>query len=116
MVVYERGLDGCEPVRCGTDELEVNSFKYLGRELSRDGGMNVEIDQRVSKENTLAGALRLLWQNRSMSRQTKVKIYESIVVPSMIYGSETWNMSAGDQARLEVVEMKYLRSICGLTR
>ena len=29
-VVYERGLEGCEPMRCGTEELgEVNSLKYL---------------------------------------------------------------------------------------
>ena len=51
-----------------------------------------------------------------MSREAKVKMYEVIVVPSMIYGSETWNMSASDRARLEVVEMKCLRGICGLTR
>ena len=58
----------------------------------------------------------MLWQNRSLSRQAKVKMYEGIVVPSMIYGSETWNMSASDRTRLEVVEMKSLRDICGLTR
>ena len=43
-------------------------------------------------------------------------MYEGVVVPNMIYGSETWNMSVSDRARLEVVEMKYLRTICGLTR
>ena len=36
----------------------------------------------------------------------KSKNDEGIVVPSMIYGSETWNMSASDRVRLEVVEMK----------
>ena len=51
-----------------------------------------------------------------MSRQAKVKMYEGIVVLSKIYGSETWNMSASDRTRLEVVEMKCLRGICGLTR
>ena len=49
----------------------------------------------------------------SLSRQAKVKIYEGIVVPSTIYGSETWNMSASDRARLQVVEMKCLGGICG---
>ena len=43
-------------------------------------------------------------------------MYESIVVPGMLYGSETWAMSARDRSRLEVVEMKCLRSICGVTR
>ena len=73
--MYERGLEGCEPIRCGTEELEeVNSFKYLGSELSKNGGMKVEIDQRVSERNKLAGALRSLWQNRSLSRQAKFKM------------------------------------------
>ena len=79
-------------------------------------GTKVEIDQRVSEGNKLAGVLRLLWQNRSLSRKAKVKMYEGIVVPIMIYGSETWNMSASDRTRLEVVEMKCLRGICRLTR
>ena len=51
-----------------------------------------------------------------MSRQAKVKMYEGIVVPSMIYGSETWNKSANDRTSFEVVEMECLRGICGLTR
>ena len=83
--------------------------------MSKDEGMKVAIDQRLSEGNKLAGVLRLLWQNKSMSRQAKVKMYEGIVVPSMIYGSETWNMSASDRARLEVVEMKCMRNIIGLT-
>ena len=37
-----RGLDGCEPTCCGTKELEeANSFKYLGSELGKDGGINI---------------------------------------------------------------------------
>ena len=76
IVVYERGLEECEPIRCGNEELEeVNSFIYLGSELSKDGGMKMEIDQRLSEGNKLAGVLRFLWQNRSLSRQAKVKMY-----------------------------------------
>ena len=64
--------------------------------MSKEGGVKVEIDQRVSEGNKLAGVLWLLWQKRSLSTQAKVKMYEGIVVLSMIYGSETWNMSASD--------------------
>ena len=42
--MYERGLEGYEPIHCGTEELEeVNCFKYLGSELSKDGGMKVKL-------------------------------------------------------------------------
>ena len=84
----------------------MNGFKYLKSELSKDRRMKVKINQRVSEGNKLARVLRLLWQNTSLSRQAKVKMYEGIMVPNMIYGSETWNMSASDRARLVVVEMK----------
>ena len=51
-----------------------------------------------------------------LSRNAKVGLYKSIVVPSLVYGSESWSLSARDRSRLEVVEMKCLRSICGLRR
>ena len=38
------------------------------------------------------------------------------MVPSLVYGSESWSLSARDRSRLEVVEMKCLTSICGLRR
>ncbi len=38
-----------------------------------------------------------------------------VVVPTALYGAETWNMGAAERKRLNVMEMRYLRSMCGVT-
>ena len=36
-------------------------------------------------------------------------------MPTALYGAETWGLKADDKKRLDVMEMKCLRTICGLT-
>ncbi len=43
-------------------------------------------------------------------------LYEGVVVPATLYGTETWNTGAVERRRLNVMEMRCLRSICGVTR
>ncbi len=36
--------------------------------------------------------------------------------PTALYGAETWNMGAAKRKRLNVMEMRCLRNMCGVTR
>ncbi len=47
---------------------------------------------------------------------TKRRLYEGIVVPMALYGAETWNMGAAERKRLNVMKMRCLRSMCGVTQ
>ena len=44
------------------------------------------------------------------------ELYERIVVPTVMYGSESWSMKVEERDKLDVSEMKCLRSMCGETR
>ena len=46
----------------------------------------------------------------------KGKIYKTVVRPALLYGAETWATTRGQEARLEVNEMRMLRCMCGVTR
>ena len=50
-----------------------------------------------------------------MSIRMKRGIYECVVVPKVMYGSEVWMLNSDDRHRLEVFEMKGLRNMCGVT-
>src|SRR5215469_591497 len=50
-----------------------------------------------------------------MSLGMKMRVFESIVVPKVMYGSETWSLNAKERNNLEVFEVKGLRSMCGLS-
>ena len=45
----------------------------------------------------------------------KVKVYNTVVIPQMLYGAETWALKK-DQRRLLTAEMSCLRRIMGVSR
>ena len=47
---------------------ELDSFGYLGVELSSDGGMEAEWKHRVGEGRKVAGALDNIWKRRKISR------------------------------------------------
>jgi hypothetical protein len=51
-----------------------------------------------------------MWKRR-VSRDAKRSMYEAIVVPTLLYGSEVWSTSAEDRRRMGVMEMKCMRDI-----
>jgi hypothetical protein len=48
-----------------------------------------------------------------LSRNVKVKIYKTIILPIVLYGCETWAHILREEHRLRVFENKVLRRIFG---
>ena len=46
----------------------------------------------------------------------KGKVYKTVVRPALFIGEVTWATTRGQDARLEVNEMRMPRWMCGLTR
>ena len=51
-----------------------------------------------------------------ISREVKRELYERVVIPTVVYGSETWLLSAQERRKLQVFEMMCLSNICGIRR
>jgi hypothetical protein len=54
--------------------------------------------------------------SRLLSRNVKVKIYETIILPVVLYGCETWSLTIREEHRLRVFENMVLRRIFGPKR
>jgi hypothetical protein len=54
--------------------------------------------------------------SRLLSRNVKVKIYKTIILPVVLYGCETWSLTLREEHRLRVFENRVLRGICGPKR
>ena len=48
--------------------------------------------------------------------RVKGALYEKVIVPTVTYGSELWGMKASERRKLNVFEMKCLRSMAGVSR
>jgi hypothetical protein len=51
-----------------------------------------------------------------LSRNVKVKIYKTIILPVVLYGCETWSLTLREEHRLRVFENRVLRRIFGPKR
>ena len=48
--------------------------------------------------------------------RVKKALYESIVVPTVMYGGESWGLRKEERDKLNVMEMNCLRNMCGVFR
>jgi hypothetical protein len=51
-----------------------------------------------------------------LSKNLKIRIYKTIILPVVLYGCETWSLTLREEHRLRVFENKVLRRTFGLTR
>ena len=64
----------------------------------------------------MLGALKELMQNRGLGMNVKNALYEKVVVPTVMYGSELWGLKVTERQKLNVFAMKCLRSMIGVSR
>ena len=93
----------------------VNQFKYLGSTISHDASLDKEIDARIGRASQALGRLRNKVLNQhNIKMSTKIKVYHAIVLPSLLYGCETWSPYRRQIKKLETFHMRALRSILGI--
>ena len=98
------------------EQLEkVDSFKYLGAKVTEKGNVGTEVQFRVVEVRRVMGGMKKISKNREMGMGAKRGLYEPIIVPTALYGTETWGHKADDKKRQDVMEMKCLRTMCGMT-
>ena len=51
-----------------------------------------------------------------LSKNLKIKIYGTLILPVVLYGCETWSLTLREERRLRVFENRVLRRIFGPKR
>jgi sorting nexin-29 len=67
---------------------DVEKFKYLGT-LADQNCMHKEINSRPNSGNTCYHSVQRLSSSHLLSRNIKVKIYKTAILPVVLYGCET---------------------------
>ena len=50
-------------------------------------------------------------EHRGLGIEPKKCLYEAIIVPKALYGAEAWGMRSAERRKVNVLEMKCLRSL-----
>ena len=67
----------------------VEEFKYLGTNLTNQNAIQEEIKSRLRSGNACYYSVQNLLPSRLLSRNLKIKIYRTIILPVVLYGCET---------------------------
>jgi hypothetical protein len=92
--------------------LFIDKFKYLGSLVTENGENSTEIKIRIAAGNICYFSLIKLLKSRAVARNTKVRMYRTIIRAVVTCGSETWCLTAKTRG-LRTWERKVLRKICG---
>ncbi|BHF76209.1 hypothetical protein SprV_0501930700 [Sparganum proliferum] len=99
----------------GTQLQVVENFPYLGSTLSHNTKIDDEVANRISKSSQAFGRLQsTVWNRHGLQLRTKLKMYKAVILPTLLYGAETWTAYARQARRLNHFHLSCLRRILRL--
>ena len=94
----------------------MENFTYLGSCLSADASLDKEISLRLSKASSSFGPLwSSVWSERGISVKTKVSVYRVVVLPTLLYGCESWTCYSRHLKKVDQFQLRCLRKILDIT-
>jgi hypothetical protein len=89
----------------------VSQFKYLGTTVTLQNLIQEEIKRRLNSGNACYHSVQNLLSSWLLSKNLKIRIYKTIILPVVLYGCETWSVTLREGHRLMVFEYRMLRRI-----
>jgi len=71
---------------------------------------------RLKLGNACYYSVQNLLSCRLLSKNLKIKIYRTIILPVVLYGCKTWSLTLREERRLRVFENRVLRRVFGPKR
>jgi hypothetical protein len=87
----------------------VAKSKYLGTTLTNQNDICDEIKIRIKSGNACYYPVKNLLSSHLILKNTKIKIYKTVILPFVLYGCETWSVTLREEHRLRVFENRVLR-------
>nr|VZI50888.1 unnamed protein product [Spirometra erinaceieuropaei] len=99
----------------GTQLQVVENFPYLGSTLSHNTKIGDEVANKISKASQAFGRLQsTVWNRHGLQLSAKLKMYKAVILPTLLYGAETWTVYAKQARRLNHFHLGCLRRILRL--
>ena len=92
----------------------LKTIHFLER-LAANGGCERDVVHRMNEGYRAWGELKSLLSNRGLGIKAKKCLYEGVIVPTALYGAEAWSMRSTERRKVNVLEMKCLRSLVGVS-
>ena len=74
-----------------------------------------DIDNKLHNYLKITGIINNVFRPQKTFKKTITKLYNTLALPVLLYGSETWTIKARDARRITAAEMNYMRRTAGYT-
>jgi hypothetical protein len=92
MIISHLNSGQNQNIRIVTESFEkVAKFKYLGTALTNQNDIHDEIKSRLNLGNACCYSVQNLLSSHLISKNLNIKIYETVILPVVLYGCETWS-------------------------
>ena len=95
----------------------VDEFVYLGTVINRDCTDEADVNRRIQKAGNAFGSLRkCLFSSTRIKPEVKGKVYETYILPILLYGAETWSLTETLLKNLRNFHHRCMRNMCLVNR
>jgi hypothetical protein len=75
---------------------KVKQFKYLGKTVTYQNSISEEVKGRLKSGTACHHMVQNLLSSSLLSRNLKIKIHWTIILPVVVYGCETWSLTVSE--------------------
>ncbi|EYC35149.1 hypothetical protein Y032_1133g3663 [Ancylostoma ceylanicum] len=109
---------------CEDSEIKLNNqivervehYVYLGQAIRMDNDLQLELSRRRRAGWTAFSKVDVLLKNQDIPAQTKSRLFHSSVLPALLYGCETWNLTKAEERSLQVTQRAMERRMLGISK
>jgi len=73
----------------------------------------MDIDNKMNNYLKTTGIINNMFITQKTFKKTRIKLYSTLTLTGLLYGSQNWAIKARDTRRIIVAEMKYMRKTAG---
>jgi hypothetical protein len=88
----------------------VEKFEYLGTTITNQNSIQEDIKSRLMAGNACYNLVQNLLSSILLSKNIKIKIYRTIILPVVMYGCETWSLTSREISMLRLLKNRVMKS------
>jgi len=79
----------------------IDEFCYLGSYILHNGNCEQDVKVHIGRASSTFGKMKKVWGNEHTNLQTKLRLYEALILSTLLYSAELWPLTVTLSKKLE---------------